>query len=105
MTSRPGPSGEAEGFGIVFLEANWFGMPVVGSRCGGIPDCVEDGVNGLLVEVDDPAATSDAIQTLLEDDALTARMQNAGRSGSRSLQVGTSGTADTRTARRGLSGR
>src|SRR6266542_2898968 len=39
-----------EGFGIVFREAGRFGLPVVGTRAGGIPDAVEDGVNGLLVE-------------------------------------------------------
>ena len=37
-----------EGFGIVYLEANLFGKPVIGSRSGGVPDAVLDGVVKLL---------------------------------------------------------
>lgn len=40
---------DVEGFGIVYLEANAFGKPVIGSATGGIPDAVEDGRTGLLV--------------------------------------------------------
>jgi len=41
---------EVEGFGIVYLEANAFGKPVIGSASGGIVDAVEDGRTGLLVK-------------------------------------------------------
>lgn len=41
---------DVEGFGIVYLEANAFGKPVIGSASGGIPDAVEDGVTGRLVK-------------------------------------------------------
>lgn len=42
------PSG-GEGFGIAFLEAMCHGKPCLGARCGGIPEVIDDGVNGFLV--------------------------------------------------------
>lgn len=48
-----GRKGDVEGFGIVYIEANALGLPVVASRSGGIVDAVEDNTNGLLVN--DPA--------------------------------------------------
>jgi len=46
---------EVEGFGLVFLEAQACGTPVIGARSGGIPDAVSDGNGGWLVKPDDPA--------------------------------------------------
>ncbi|RKY57206.1 MAG: hypothetical protein DRP95_07255 [Candidatus Latescibacterota bacterium] len=43
---------QVEGFGIAFLEANAFALPVLGSRTGGIPEAVLDGVTGVLVPGD-----------------------------------------------------
>lgn len=54
-------TGDSEGFGITFLEANACGCPVIGSTEGGIPDAVIDGENGLLIPADDPLKTSEAI--------------------------------------------
>lgn len=79
MTSKPGRLREIEGFGIVFLEANAAGLAVVGARTGGIPDAVEDGVNGLLVEPDCPPALAAAVTSLLEDPARRAAMARAGQ--------------------------
>ena len=42
-----------EGFGIVFLEANYFGTPVIGTLSGGIIEAVENGETGLLVKEND----------------------------------------------------
>jgi phosphatidylinositol alpha-1,6-mannosyltransferase len=39
-----------EGFGITFIEANYYKLPVIGTRSGGIPSVIKDGVNGLLIE-------------------------------------------------------
>ncbi|HVF31590.1 MAG TPA: glycosyltransferase family 4 protein [Acidimicrobiales bacterium] len=68
-----------EGFGLVYLEAGAFGKPVVGTRSGGVPDAVDDGVTGFLVEEDDPAAAGDALLRLLGDPVLRDRMGQAGR--------------------------
>ena len=48
--------------------------PWSGTRAGGIPDIVEDGVNGLLVELGDTAALAAAIERVLADDGLAARL-------------------------------
>jgi phosphatidylinositol alpha-1,6-mannosyltransferase len=71
---------EAEGFGIVFLEAAACGVPQVAGRSGGSHEAVEHGVTGLVV--DDPksvSATADAIGLILEDDTLRAAMSDASR--------------------------
>lgn len=54
--------GDMEGFGIVMLEAGQCGCPVVASRLEGIQDVVTNGVNGQLVEPEDPEAFANAIR-------------------------------------------
>lgn len=49
LTARTLPP-SVEGFGIVFLEANACEKPVIGSRSGGIPDAVEEGETGYLID-------------------------------------------------------
>ncbi len=43
-------NGDVEGFGMVFLEANASGLPVIGGNSGGTPDAIQDGVTGYLVD-------------------------------------------------------
>ena len=79
MPSRPGSMGEVEGFGISFLEANAYGLAAIGSTAGGIPDVVEDGVNGLLVPPNDSSTLADTICELLKDPQRAREMALAGQ--------------------------
>jgi glycosyltransferase involved in cell wall biosynthesis len=64
----------SEGMGRVLVEAFCRGRGVVGTRAGSIPDLVEDGVSGLLVAPDDPAALADALVRVLSDRGLAERL-------------------------------
>lgn len=68
-----------EEMGSVLVEALASGLPVVATRTGGIPDVIEDGVTGLLVPPQDPAALASAIDELLGDDRKRLRMGGAAR--------------------------
>lgn len=59
-----------EPFGIVFIEAMTAHLPIVATRVGAIPDFVEDGKNGWLVEPGDVKAIAKALLTLLKDPAM-----------------------------------
>ena len=61
------PSNMWENFPLVALEALVRGRPVVATRIGGIPDIVEDGESGYLVEIDRPDEIADRIDRLLSD--------------------------------------
>jgi glycogen(starch) synthase len=63
-----------EELGTVLVEALQAGIPVVASRVGGIPEVVEHGVTGLLVEPGQPDALAAAIDTVLGDAPLAARL-------------------------------
>ncbi len=67
----PGES-DLEGFGLVFLEAQACGTPVVGANTGGIPDAVKHGVGGWLIEQDDHAALAGILGRLARDRCLFA---------------------------------
>jgi N-acetyl-alpha-D-glucosaminyl L-malate synthase BshA len=70
---------ETESFGLAALEAMACGAPVIGSRVGGLPEVVEDGVSGYLRDVGDVEAMADLGVRLLTDDALHRRMSAAAR--------------------------
>lgn len=63
----------------VIIEAMAMGLPVVATRVGGIPELVEDGRTGILVEPRDPRALSDAVTSVMSDEALRRRMGLQGR--------------------------
>ena len=56
--------GDTEGLGVVLIEAMEYGLPVVASNVGGIPDVVVDGKTGVLVPEKNPDALAQAIQKL-----------------------------------------
>jgi D-inositol-3-phosphate glycosyltransferase len=68
-----------ESFGLVALEAQASGTPVVATAVGGLVDVVEDGVTGFLIEGRDPTAFAGRIGELLESPTLRERMGTAAR--------------------------
>lgn len=66
MPNQPVP-GDMEGFGLVVLEANLFGLPVVAARLEGICDAVAHGSNGFLLDWDDAEGFARVIVELLHD--------------------------------------
>lgn len=73
------PSRWYENQGLVALEAFACGVPVVASRIGGLPDVIEDGCTGLLVEADDEGSLASALVALLADPARAMGMGGAAR--------------------------
>lgn len=63
-----------EGMGRVFLEAQAAGVPVIGTKVGGVPDVVKDGVTGILVPPGDVDALVNAIELLLTKPELRRQM-------------------------------
>jgi phosphatidylinositol alpha-1,6-mannosyltransferase len=72
-----------EGFGLAFLEASAFGLPVLGHAVGGVPEAVRDGETGLLVPAGDSAALRDALARLVSDASLRHRLGKAGHAWAR----------------------
>ncbi|HEY6316316.1 MAG TPA: glycosyltransferase family 4 protein [Acidimicrobiia bacterium] len=68
---------EAEGFGIVFLEAAACGVPSVAGRSGGSSEAVLDGQTGVVIEPRDVDAARDAIGRLVRDDAWRRQLGDA----------------------------
>lgn len=72
-----------EGFPNSFLEAFAAGLPVVAPNVTGIPEIVEDGVNGILTTPNDPQSTADAVTKVLSSSCLYSFMQAANRAKAR----------------------
>jgi phosphatidylinositol alpha-1,6-mannosyltransferase len=75
--------GDFEGFGIVYLEANLCGRPVIAGDSGGVRDAVIDGYNGLLVDPEDVSDIKRAIMELATD---ADRRQQLGEQGRARVQ-------------------
>lgn len=68
-----------EAFGLAYLDAMAFGLPCVGTRVEAVPEIVEDGVTGRLVQPGNAMALADAIESLLADPARAREMGAQGR--------------------------
>jgi glycosyltransferase involved in cell wall biosynthesis len=68
-----------EPFGRVLAEAMAVGRPVVGARCGGIPEVVGDGVTGFLAPSGDVKSFAECVVQLLENPVLRDQFGRAGR--------------------------
>jgi phosphatidylinositol alpha-1,6-mannosyltransferase len=66
LLSENQPNGDVEGFGIVALEANFFGLPVIGARFCGVEDAVSDGESGFLVDAEKPEEIDMALQRCIQ---------------------------------------
>lgn len=79
LLSRQASDVNVEGFGIVFLEANACGLPVVAGNSGGIPDAVADGKSGFLVDPLDTQQIREKIIYLLQHPPEAKQMGEYGR--------------------------
>ncbi|MDA2932747.1 glycosyltransferase family 4 protein [Acidobacteria bacterium AH-259-D05] len=75
MVSRSIPQkGDFEGFGLVFLEANACGKPVIGGQAGGVPDAIKDEQTGLLVNPQSPHEIASALIRLMSNRSFAAQL-------------------------------
>jgi len=66
-------------WGLVILEAMQFGIPVIATREGAIPEIVDDGVTGFLVDKHSPDQIAEKIKIFLDDDVLRTKMGKSAR--------------------------
>jgi glycosyltransferase involved in cell wall biosynthesis len=72
-------SSRREGLPNVLLEAMAIAVPVVATRTAGVPNLIDDEVNGLLIDVGDVDGMAAAVARLMDDPALRQRLADAGR--------------------------
>lgn len=78
MPSKTEPP-NVEGFGIVFLEANACGKPVIGTFSGGIPSAIVNGETGILVDESEPESLAEAIDLLFSNPEKAIEMGKKGK--------------------------
>jgi colanic acid/amylovoran biosynthesis glycosyltransferase len=76
VPSKTAANGDSEAFGIVFIEAQAMGIPIVSYRHGGIPEAVSHGKTGLLAKEGDIQELSQHIIYLLKNDSLLTTFSN-----------------------------
>jgi phosphatidylinositol alpha-1,6-mannosyltransferase len=78
LQNRALAKGDTEGFGLVFLEANACGLPVLAGRDGGSPDAVQHGQNGLVVDGQSVEQITAAMRRLRHEPELRAQLRQRG---------------------------
>jgi glycosyltransferase involved in cell wall biosynthesis len=79
LPSRIADDGDRDGLPNVLMEAASQKLPIVSTAVSAIPEFVETGTHGVLVEPDDPAALASAVLAMIEDPATRSRMADAAR--------------------------
>jgi glycosyltransferase involved in cell wall biosynthesis len=69
----------AEGMPVSLMEALSSAVPVVATAVGGVPEMIQQGINGFIVPINDPEAVADAVSRILANPKMAARMSNAAR--------------------------
>jgi glycosyltransferase involved in cell wall biosynthesis len=69
----------SEGFPVTILEAMACGLPVVATRVGGIPDIIEDGANGYLIDTKNQEQIAEVLLKLLQDEELRKGISDKNR--------------------------
>jgi colanic acid/amylovoran biosynthesis glycosyltransferase len=87
LACRVTRKGDRDALPVALVEAAAAGVPIVTTAVGGIPELVEANISGLVVESDDPLAVADAVERLLGDDELAARLASGAREAARSHDV------------------
>ncbi len=72
-------AGNFDGFGIVYLEANLAGKPVIAGNSGGVCDAVKDGVNGLMVDPENLEEIKKVVLKLLKNKELSRKLGKDGQ--------------------------
>ncbi|HFM0013250.1 TPA: glycosyltransferase, partial [Escherichia coli] len=71
------------------FESYFYGLPVIGSNRGGIPESIVNGVNGFIFDPDNPNSLSDSIKLLAYDDEVYEKMSNNAISMSKKFDIET----------------
>jgi phosphatidylinositol alpha-1,6-mannosyltransferase len=79
MVSREEAMGDIEGFGMVFLEAGQYGLPVIAGNSGGQAEAVINDKTGLVVDSSNEQKVAEAIIKLLTDQNLAKNMGQRGK--------------------------
>lgn len=69
----------SESFPLVLIESMQFSLPIIASRWRGIPDLIEDGVNGFLIDIKSPEQIVDKVKILIDNPALLSSLGKTGR--------------------------
>ncbi len=79
MPNRRSMLNDLEGFGMVFLEANACGVPVIGGKDGGVPEAIAHGRSGFVVDAETAGPVTEILDRLMGDAGLRERLGAQGR--------------------------